>query len=186
MAFGKICACGKTVIFERRFSFPEQCPECGRRLIDFPTKTEEELEKGKKDSQLHQEEPENNVNKENNENSDNNQKDEIPVAEINEANASYVLRLEDGNEICIPDEGGIIGRTEIGAEILAPYNSVSRKHIKVIIRRKIGVMIEDLSSYGTLINGQRIERNVPTRVQSGAVITLCNLKTVLTTKEINE
>ena len=43
MAFCKICTCGKKVIFERRFSFPDQCPDCGRRLMDFQTYSEEEL-----------------------------------------------------------------------------------------------------------------------------------------------
>lgn len=172
MAFCKICTCGKKVIFERRFSFPDQCPNCGRRLMDFQTYSEEDLPAETEVNQSSETVVENEViNKK-------------PFAEINEVNTSYVLRLEDGNEICIPDEGGIIGRTEIGAEILAPYNSVSRKHIKVIVKKNIGVMIEDLSSYGTLINGQRIERNSPTRVEPGVIITLCNVKAELIAKGV--
>lgn len=170
MAFCKICTCGKKVIFERRFSFPDQCPDCGRRLMDFQTYSEEDLHAEIEVNQSTETVVENKViNKK-------------PFVETDKVNTSYALRLEDGNEISIPDEGGIIGRTEIGAEILAPYNSVSRKHIKVIVRKNIGVMIEDLSSYGTLINGQRIERNSPTRVESGAIITLCNVKAELIAK----
>ena len=150
MAFCKICTCGKKVIFERRFSFPDQCPDCGRRLMDFQTYSEEDLPAEKEVNRSTETVVEKEVIK------------KKSFVETDKVNTSYALHLEDGNEISIPDEGGIIGRTEIGAEILAPYNSVSRKHIKVIIRKNIGVMIEDLSSYGTLINGQRIERNSPT------------------------
>lgn len=170
MAFCKICTCGKKVIFERRFSFPDQCPDCGRRLMDFQTYSEEDLPAEKEVNRSTETVVEKEVIK------------KKSFVETDKVNTSYALHLEDGNEISIPDEGGIIGRTEIGAEILAPYNSVSRKHIKVIIRKNIGVMIEDLSSYGTLINGQRIERNSPTRVKSGAIITLCDVKAELIAK----
>ena len=170
MAFCKTCTCGKKVIFERRFSFPDQCPDCGRRLMDFQTYSEEDLPAEKEVNQSTETVVEKEVIK------------KKSFVETDKVNTSYALHLEDGNEISIPDEGGIIGRTEIGAEILAPYNSVSRKHIKVIVRKNIGVMIEDLSSYGTLINGQRIERNSPTIVKSGAIITLCNVKAELIAK----
>ena len=170
MAFCKICTCGKKVIFERRFSFPDQCPDCGRRLMDFQTYSEEDLPAEKEGNQSTETVVEKEVIK------------KKSFVETDKVNTSYALHLEDGNEISIPDEGGIIGRTEIGAEILAPYNSVSRKHIKVIVRKNIGVMIEDLSSYGTLINGPRIERNSPTTVKSGAIITLCNVKAELIAK----
>lgn len=170
MAFCKICTCGKKVVFERRFSFPDQCPDCGRRLMDFQTYSEEDAPLETvvdKTSGVVKQQEEKELGS--------------PMEKENEI-INYVLRLEDGSEIVIPDEGGIVGRTEIGAEVLAPYNSVSRKHIKVIIRRNIGAMIEDLSSYGTLINGQRIERNSPTRVEKGAIITLCNVKAKLIAK----
>lgn len=170
MAFCKICTCGKKVVFERRFGFPDQCPDCGRRLMDFQTYSEEDAPPEivvDKISEVVEQPKETEI---------------TSSIEMGDEVINYVLRLEDGSEIAIPDEGGIVGRTEIGAEVLAPYNSVSRKHIKVIIRRNIGVMIEDLSSYGTLINGQRIERNSPIRVEKGAVITLCNVKAELIAK----
>ena len=37
MSFCKICSCGEKVVFERRLSFPDNCPSCGRRLVDFLT-----------------------------------------------------------------------------------------------------------------------------------------------------
>lgn len=170
MAFCKICTCGRKVVFERRFNFPDLCPDCGRRLMDFQTFSEDDLPAEVDEKNEHDTVVENEVISNN------------PAIETDNKKIAYVLRLEDGNEICIPDEGGIIGRTEIGAEMLAPYNSVSRKHIKIIIRRNIGVMVEDLSSYGTLVNGHRLEKNSPTRVEVGAVIALCNVKAELVAK----
>ena len=95
----------------------------------------------------------------------------------------YALQFTSGAEIIIPDEGGIIGRTELGAELLADYPSISRKHIRVIPRRNLGVIIEDISSYGTLVDGKRIDKNVPTRVTEKSTITLCDLELNLIAKE---
>jgi len=178
MGFCKICACGKKVVFERRFSFPDQCPDCGRRLMDFQTYLENEVPENTEENNIDNSEDESVKN-----NIDSVLDEKKNTESIKESeNICYALRLEDGNEISIPEEGGIIGRTEVGAETLAPYNSVSRKHLKVYVRRNIGVMIEDLSSYGTFVNGQRIERNSLIRVNPGAIITLCNVKTELIAK----
>ena len=51
MAFCKVCTCGEKIVFERRLSFPDNCPSCGRKLVDFLTYNEddprvEELMKG--------------------------------------------------------------------------------------------------------------------------------------------
>ena len=97
---------------------------------------------------------------------------------VNESNANpqrYIFRLENGNEIDIPEEGCIIGRTEVGAEMLAEYGAVSRQHLRVTPRRNIGVIVEDISKYGTLVDGQRIIKNSPVRVANGTKITLCNV-----------
>lgn len=37
MAFCKVCNCGEKIVFERRMSFPDNCPSCGRRIADFQT-----------------------------------------------------------------------------------------------------------------------------------------------------
>lgn len=170
MAFCKICTCGEKIVFERRLSFPDNCPTCGRKLVDFLTYNEddprvEELLNG---------------------NANQNKKEESTPSVSNECEekaSKYVLRLNSGKEISIPDEGGIIGRTELGAEELAEFPSVSRQHIRVTVRRNIGVLIEDISSYGTLIDGQRIVKNEPVRVANGSKITLCNVEAELVVKE---
>lgn len=170
MSFCKICSCGEKVVFERRLSFPDNCPSCGRRLVDFLTynvddpKVQELLNcsPDKEDAE-----------------------DQGPTA--NESYSpkatKYALKFASGAEIIIPDEGGIIGRTELGAELLADYPSVSRKHIRVIPRRILGVIIEDMSSYGTLVDGKRIDKNIPTRVTEKSTITLCDLELSLIVRE---
>ena len=173
MAFCKICTCGEKIVFERRLSFPDNCPTCGRKLVDFLTYNEDDPR------------VEELLNKNSNQNND--VESTSSVSNESEAKPSkYALRLNNGKEISIPDEGGIIGRTELGAEELAEFPSVSRQHIRVTVRRNIGVLIEDISSYGTLIDGQKIVKNEPVRVANGSRIALCNIEAELVVKEAAE
>lgn len=170
MAFCKICSCGEKIVFERRLSFPDNCPSCGRRLVDFLTYSEDDPR----------------VEALMRENSASNAEQAPPQpapADVEKPSGGYYLRLSSGDEIPIPDEGGIIGRTELGAEALAAFPSVSRQHIRVIVKRNIGVLIEDISSYGTLVDGQRIVKNEPVRVAKGSKITLCNVDAELLVRE---
>ena len=173
MAFCKVCTCGEKIVFERRLSFPDNCPCCGRKLVDFLTYNDddprvEELMKGNAKT----------------ENSENTEK-EVSTGSFSQKK-KYILRISNGKEIEIPDEGCIIGRTETGAEELAEFPSVSRQHLRVTPRRNVGVLVEDISTYGTLVDGQRIEKNSPVRVANGSKVTLCDVETVLTVKEVTE
>lgn len=172
MAFCKVCTCGEKIVFERILSFPDNCPSCGRKLVDFITYNEdnprvEELMKG----------------------ADEMDSLEIPERDVSPESASpkkkYILKLNNGKEIEIPNEGCIIGRTETGAEKLAEFPSVSRQHLRVTPRRNVGVLIEDISTYGTLVDGQRIVKYSPVRVADGVRVTLCDVETVLFVKEEN-
>lgn len=172
MAFCKFCTCGEKIVFERPLSFPDNCPACGRKLVDIRTFNEDdpqvkELEKAATKSE---------------------EKTDLEALPSNEINRKrkFVLKLSNGKEIDIPDDGCIIGRTEVGAEELAEFPSVSRQHLRVIIRRNIGVIIEDISRYGTLVDGRRITKNLPVRVADGSKITLCNLEALLIVKEKTE
>lgn len=107
------------------------------------------------------------------------------TVESNSNKKRYILKLDNGKEIRIPDEGGIIGRTGIGAEELAEYQSVSRQHLRVTPRRNIGILVEDISTYGTLVDGQRIVKNSPVRVAEGAKVTLTNVNVVLKVEEVS-
>lgn len=172
MAFCKVCTCGEKIVFERRLSFPDNCPACGRKLVDFLTYNEddprvEELMKGNASADT----------------SDNEEK--AVSTESSSHKKHYILRLNNGKEIEIPDEGGIVGRTEIGAEELAEFPSVSRQHLRVTPRRNVGVLVEDISTYGTLMDGQRIVKNSLVRVADGSKVTLCDVDAVLTVKEVN-
>lgn len=170
MSFCKICSCGEKIVFERRLSFPDNCPSCGRRLVDFLTYNEDDPKVQELLNSFA--EPQ-----------DLDIQDTPASDSFAPQSAKYVLQFMSGAEILIPDEGGIIGRTEIGAELLAEYPSVSRQHIRVIPRRNLGIIIEDMSSYGTLVDGKRIEKNVPIRVTEKSTITLCDLELSLIIKE---
>lgn len=172
MAFCKVCTCGEKIVFERRLSFPDNCPSCGRKLVDFLTYNEndprvEELMKGKADAEALE-----------------NAEEDVST-ESEPHKKKYVLKLSNGKEIKIPDEGCIVGRTEVGAEGLAEFPSVSRQHLRVMPRRNVGVFVEDVSTYGTLVDGQRIVKNSPVRVANGSKVTLCDVEAVLTVKEVN-
>lgn len=173
MAFCKVCTCGEKTVFERRLGFPDNCPSCGRKLVDFLTYSEddprvEKLMKG-------------------NAGAENAETEEKPVfGETGKGKRRYIFKLSNGKEIIIPEEGCIVGRTETGAEELAEFPSVSRQHLRVTPRRNIGVLIEDISTYGTLVDGQRIVKNSPVRVADGSKITLCDLETVLMIKEADD
>lgn len=170
MSFCKICSCGEKVVFERRLSFPDNCPSCGRRLVDFLTYN---VDDPKVQELLNRSSGEENA-----------EEQGVSAHEsYSPKTIKYAFQFTSGAEIIIPDEGGIIGRTELGAELLADYPSVSRKHIRVIPRRNLGVIIEDISSYGTLVDGKRIDKNVPTRVTEKSTITLCDLELNLIAKE---
>lgn len=173
MAFCKVCTCGEKIVFERRLSFPDNCPSCGRKLVDFLTYNEddprvEELMKGNAAADTSENEG------------------KAISTESDSRKKHYVLRLNNGKEIEIPEEGGIVGRTEIGAEELAEFPSVSRQHLRVTPRRNVGVLVEDISTYGTLVDGQRIVKNSPVRVADGSKVTLCDVDAVLTVKEVND
>lgn len=173
MAFCKVCTCGEKIVFERRLSFPDNCPSCGRKLVDFLTYNEddprvEELMKGNATADTSENEG------------------KAISTESGSIKKHYIFRLNNGKEIEIPEEGGIVGRTKIGAEELAEFPSVSRHHLKITPRRNVGVLVEDISTYGTLVDGQRIEKNSPVRVADGSKVTLGDVDVVLTVKEVND
>lgn len=168
MAFYKICSCGKTFSFDTPLSFPSFCDNCGRELARVQTFTESEMQSksiSDENKEVSQEPDEN-----------------LPVEEIATAEGRYYLLLQNGKKIIIPPEGGIIGRTEIGAEELAECPSVSRKHLKVAIHRSLGVSVIDISTYGTYINGKKLNKDEPYKVEAGSKITLCNIDTVFIDK----
>ena len=172
MAFCKVCTCGEKIVFERRLSFPDNCPSCGRKLVDFLTYNEddphvEELIRGNTITET-----------------SGNESEEVST-EFSSNKKQYVLRLNNGKEIEIPDEGGVVGRTEIGAEELAEFPSVSRHHLRVMPKRNIGVLVEDISTYGTLVDGKRIVKNTMVRVADGSKVTLCDVDAMLSVKEVN-
>lgn len=169
MAFYKICACGRRITALRRLSFPDICPGCGKSLKNIDPRDESEPWPESPAPVEASPAPEASAVK------------ETPSPEA-AREVRYCLRLR-GSRIGIPPGGCIIGRTETGGEELAEFGSVSRKHLKVIPRRNLGVIIEDISSYGTLLNGEKLTKNQPKLARPGDIITLCDTDTTLTEDE---
>ena len=105
-----------------------------------------------------------------------------------EKKAKTVYRLHSlqrGYYIDLPETECIVGRTEVGGEQLAHNNAVSRKHIKVQInKRQKGIIVTDISHYGTKINGIAIIKDKPVLLSVGGRITLYNEDLILETVEV--
>lgn len=165
MKFCKVCDCGNIVVFEDPLGFPPKCPKCPRFLDGFATFPEgdpgieirlNEVRKRLADEEAGQ------------------RQEDVPDSSC----AGYCLKLISGEVIPIPDEGCIIGRTATGGEELAGYGSVSRQHVRITPKGH-GVLVEDLSTYGTWVNGKKLEKNVPEGTAAGSTIMLCDLETTL-------
>jgi len=191
MAFCKVCVCGEKLTSERRMGFKDNCPVCGRRLVEAQIYNEDDPQIEFIIKRITESIADNQT--ENYGICDENKEKESQLFEdithqVRKKNSEllYALKLGDGREIPISKEGCIIGRTETGAVELAEYLSVSRQHLRVIVKRHIGVIVEDLSTYGTYINGKKLEKHLPKRVDIGAKILLCDVEATLVAKEINK
>ena len=179
MAFCKICPCGNVIAFETRNSFPEQCPECNRRIRDFLTYKEDDPQiKILVDQYTAAESVASDMPKE-----------EIDVTIVSEKSSggvrAYVLvSVSKGYEIVIPPEGGVIGRSGIGAQQLVGNEAISRDHLRITPRKNAGVIIQDISTYGTKLNGKPIVPNTPMRAEVNSRITLYNEEFFLQEKEV--
>lgn len=199
MSFCKICKnCGYIIIFQKRLICPENCPECGNWIGDSPMYNEDDpnLELEQKKWTKKKEQTINHCTLRLYDGSEISLPpkecancsayvqwiEEYALAEKKLKNIQerrYVLQMVNGQEIEIPQGGCIIGRSETGAEKLADCLSVSRQHLRAIPRSQ-GLILEDLSRYGTFVDGERIQR---TLVKEGSKITLGDTETVLVIKE---
>lgn len=178
MSFCKICDCGQIVTAEKKSAFPPDCPSCGRMLWMYPVyRDDDPIVLQKKSEQPAAPDLE----------LSGNSLDSLFSGGWEEtqdyAEKDYCLILGDGSVLRIPPEGGIIGRMGIGAEILENYPSVSREHLQVTPVSGRGLLVEDLSTYGTLVNGTVLEKTESVWVSPGATITLCNVETVVQEKD---
>lgn len=162
MAYCKLCLCGEKIVFETPMSFPEVCPVCGRWTMDFMTYREDDPALEQAPSPEAPEE----------------------LEELEDGpERRYELRIEGGGVIPIPEEGGEVGRDGLGAELLKNCLSVSRRHLQVTPRPGYGVILKDISRYGTLLNGEPLKKDFPCLAVVPARVTLCNIELTLTERE---
>lgn len=154
MAFYKLCDCGTKNLFEHRGMAPRKCKNCGRSLLEVSV-TDEEDEAEEQESAREAE----------------------PAEEPEEEQFFYSLDTLDGkSRIVIPAEGAVIGRAALGAELLAEHRAVSREHIYVAYRGRIGLQIEDRSKFGTFVNGEQMIKGTAKFARDGDVIRLYNFE----------
>ena len=179
MAFCKVCPCGNLISFETRNSFPEQCPECSRRIRDFLTYPEDDPQVKVLLAQFSAEESKPTDEETNGSG--------LPADEEKTSGSvmAYVLVATNGScEIIIPPEGGVVGRSGIGAKQLAGNEAISREHLRITPRKNAGVIIQDISTYGTRLNGKPVIPNTPMRAEVNSRITLFNEEFILQEKEV--
>lgn len=162
----KICECGEVLRFEKIFMCPDPCPKCGRITQAYITYDEDdpivsELVNKYKDTTVQ------------------GNKTSAESVELNKEKEYYLYSVRKGYELIIPRDGCIIGRTELGAEMLYDNPAVSKKHIIVTFNKKFGIFIEDISSFGTSINGKQVLKGDKVHVNVGDEITLYNEKFIL-------
>lgn len=156
MAFYKLCDCGTKNMFEHRGLAPRKCENCGRSLLEFSVVDEDLVED---DEELVEEKP----------------SEDIALDQF-----YYSLNTPDGTgQIIIPSSGGIVGRNALGAELLEKHNAVSREHIKVSYRGRIGLLIEDKSKYGTFINDEQLVKGTTKFARDGDVIKLYDFELIV-------
>lgn len=78
--------------------------------------------------------------------------------------AAHLLFTKDGKTVVVKDEI-VVGREQYGDN-----PTVSARHFKICKDSEAGYTIEDLSSNGTRVNGEKIQRNVPVPLQHGDVV----------------
>lgn len=156
MAFYKLCDCGTKNMFEHRGLAPRKCEKCGRSLLEVSVVDEDLVEEQEEIT------------------------DEKTSGDISLDRFYYSLNTPDGKEqIVIPSSGGIVGRNALGAELLGKHNAVSREHIKVSYRGRIGLLIEDMSKYGTFINNEQLVKGSARFARDGDVIKLYDYELVV-------
>lgn len=164
MAFYKLCDCGNKSFFEHRGQAPRRCGNCGRSLLEFSVKDEAEDESPEVDIL---DEPE-----------------DKPAEELSVDSFYYSLDTMDGEQsIIIPSTGGIVGRAALGADILENTRAVSREHIFVRYRGRIGVLIEDKSKYGTFVNDEQLIKGTPKFARDGDIVRLYSVELRVTKHE---
>ncbi len=157
MAFYKLCDCGTKNHFEHRGLAPRKCENCGRSLLEFSVVDEDLIEENEVEDE-----------------------GTTPSEDIALEQLYYSLDTPDGTaQIIIPSSGGIVGRNALGADILESDHAISREHIKVSYRGRIGLLIEDISKYGTFINGEQLVKGANKFAREGDIIKLYDFELIV-------
>ena len=158
MTFYKLCDCGIKVTFERRPDAPRKC-ECGRHLFEKPILDEADLPDEEPDAA---------------------EKIESELQPPTEDVCTYSLDAVDGSfSIAIPPSGGIVGRQHLGMEHFVDNSAISRAHLEVAPRGKLGVGVTDVSRFGTTVGSERLIRDITKLIRPGTIVKLYETELLL-------
>ncbi len=171
MKYCKKCVCGHVNVYEG--ASPFKCGSCGRNLMrvrqeEYVPEEEQKEEKppvpaehtAEKDTPVSAV-PEN----------------DEPDKKEEKKTAVFVQKLESPDGTCvIPVDGTmIIGRNSEGKEYLKWHEDVSREHFVITPRPNgIAATVKDISSFGTYINGKRMQKESSAFITDGATIRLAS------------
>ncbi len=140
----KKCLCGNIIYYEVPGLFPPECDKCTRELDCFP---EEECP--------------------------DNIKINDPLPETH--TPSICILLESGNHTIRLTTKTVIGRNSAGREYLVAFPDVSKEHFEISPSSSgVCAIINDISKFGTYIDGEKLTKNVPRKIIDGTVIKLAS------------
>ena len=165
MAYYKLCDCGIKVTFERRPDAPRKC-ECGRHLFEKPILDEADLPSEELDVA----------------------EDADPEPQTQTEDVyTYSLDAVDGSyTIAIPPEGGIVGRQHLGREHFVNNSAISRAHLEVAPRGKLGVSVTDVSRYGTTVGSEQLIKDITKLIRPGTIVKLYETELLLVRHKEND
>lgn len=161
MSFYKVCDCGKKFSYEKRGQAPRKCDVCTRSLIEVSAIEEDVIDEV------------------------NTVDDEEVIKGTSSDDISidgfyYSLETPDGiHKIVLPSSRCVVGRNALGADVFASNLAVSKEHINVSYHGRMGLIIEDISKYGTFINDKQMVKGVTRLVRDGDIIKLYNFDLVV-------
>lgn len=80
---------------------------------------------------------------------------DVTTARPTASTGGRLVSLVDGREYQVPDEGIILGR-DASCDIVVPGEEISRRHARIIAGAD-GYVLEDTSTNGVLVNGNRVQ-----------------------------
>lgn len=84
----------------------------------------------------------------------------------------YIIRKSNGNKVYIDKDSFLIGRSSACDYVISDKPDISRKHATIIKEKNECYIRDEESSFGTFVDGRKLEANVKTKIGPGELIRL--------------